>query len=146
MGVVNKFVEFFGPGVEQLSIADRATIANMCPEYGATIGYFAADEKAMQYLIQTGRSQKQVTIIREYLKAVNLFRDYSNIENDPAFSEIVDLDLATIMSCVSGPKRPQDKVCVNVLKTEFRNGLTNKIGFNVSIILISNFTSIFGHY
>lgn len=130
IGVVNKFVEFFGPGVAQLSIADRATIANMCPEYGATIGYFAADHKAIEYLIQTGRDPKTVQYIEAYLKAVNMFQDYSVVDSDPEFSTIVELDLVTVMPCVSGPKRPQDKIVVTELKQGFRESLTNKIGFN----------------
>lgn len=132
IGVVNKFVEFFGSGVAQLSIADRATIANMCPEYGATIGFFPPDEKAIQYLKQTGRNSKTIRYIEEYLKAVKLYRDYNDNESDPSFSQIVELDLSTVMPCVSGPKRPQDKIFVHELKNEFQKCLTNKIGFNVS--------------
>ena len=132
IGVVNKFVEFYGPGVAQLSIADRATIANMCPDYGATIGYFPADEKAINYLIQTGRDKKTVKVIEQYLKAAKLYRDYTNSSSDPTFSEVVELDLSTVMPCVSGPKRPQDKVFVTDLKKEFINSLTNKVSFNVS--------------
>jgi aconitate hydratase len=132
IGVEHKFVEFFGSGVTQLSIADRATIANMCPEYGATIGFFPPDRRAMKYLIQTGRDAKAVHYIEEYLKAIKLFRDYEESEEkQPAYSEIYELDLSTVMSCVSGPKRPQDKVFVTDLKEEFKNCLTNKIGINV---------------
>jgi aconitate hydratase len=128
-GVVNKFVEFFGPGCAQLSIADRATIANMCPEYGATIGYFAADYKAIEYLLQTGRDPKKVKIIETYLKTVNLYQDYDNANTDPEFTQVVELDLSTVAPCVSGPKRPQDKIVVSELKKEFQNCLVNKIGF-----------------
>lgn len=102
----------------------------MCPEYGATIGYFAADEKTMNYLAQSGRSQKQVNLIREYLRAVNLFRDCDQSQEEPKFTEIVELDLGTIVSCVSGPKRPQDKFLVTDLKEEFKRSLNNKLGFN----------------
>jgi len=129
IGVVNKFVEFFGPGVAQLSIADRATIANMCPEYGATIGYFAPDEKAISYLVQTGRSKKAVRYIEDYLRRVKMFRDY-NDTNDPVFSEVVELNMESVRPCVSGPKRPQDKISLDELKSEFHKCLTNKISFN----------------
>ena len=132
IGVVNKFVEFFGPGVAQLSIADRATIANMCPEYGATIGYFPADQKAIQYLVQTGRDKKTIRYIEEYLKAVKLFRDYNEETlNEPVYSQVYEMDLANVMPCVSGPKRPQDKIFVKDLVKEFRLSLTNKVGFSV---------------
>jgi len=130
VGVVNKFVEFFGPGVQQLSIADRATIANMCPEYGATIGFFPADSKAIQYLVQTGRNKNTIKYIEAYLKAVKMFRNYANDTEEPVYSQIVELDLSTVMPCVSGPKRPQDKIVVTDLKKEFRKCLTNKEGFN----------------
>jgi aconitate hydratase len=132
--VDNKYVEFFGNGVAQLSIADRATIANMCPEYGAIIGFFPPDKRAMKYLIQTGRDAQTVHYIEEYLKAIKLFRDYEAAEDEisqPAYSEIYELDLGTVMSCVSGPKRPQDKIFVTDLKEEFKTCLTNKIGINV---------------
>jgi aconitate hydratase len=132
IGVVNKFVEFFGPGVAQLSIADRATIANMCPEYGATIGYFPADQKAIQYLVQTGRNKNTIRYIEEYLKAVKLFRDYNDeLKNEPVYSQVYEMDLSNVMPCVSGPKRPQDKIFVADLTKEFKLSLTNKVGFNV---------------
>ncbi|XP_071942319.1 cytoplasmic aconitate hydratase-like isoform X2 [Antedon mediterranea] len=129
IGVVGKFVEFFGPGVSQLSIADRATIANMCPEYGATIGYFAIDEISLKYMKQTGRQDSKISMVEKYLKANGLFRDFDNSKQDPVYSEIVELDLSTVMSCVSGPKRPHDKVDVNVMKKDFQNCLDNPIGF-----------------
>jgi len=128
LGVANKFVEFYGPGVEQLSIADRSTIASMCPEYGATIGYFAADEKAMEYLKRAGRTDRQVCLIREYLEAVGLFRDEKSANEEPSYSEIFGLDLSLIQACVSGPKRPQDKICLSDVKDEFRRCLTSKVG------------------
>ncbi|CAL1538233.1 unnamed protein product [Lymnaea stagnalis] len=129
VGVVGKFVEFFGPGVSNLSIADRATISNMCPEYGATTGFFAVDEKSIQYLKQTGRDEKKIEIIEKYLKASHLFRDYMNNNEDPAFSEVVELDLSTVVPCCSGPKRPHDKVPVTEMKEDFNKCLTNKVGF-----------------
>ncbi|XP_072173901.1 cytoplasmic aconitate hydratase-like [Diadema setosum] len=129
IGVVGKFVEFFGPGVAQLSIADRATIANMCPEYGATIGFFPIDEESIVYLKQTGRDEHRIRCIEAYLKATKMFRDFSKADEDPIFSQVVELDLATVNSCVSGPKRPHDKVMVSVMKDDFQQCLDNKVGF-----------------
>lgn len=111
----------------------------MCPEYGATIGYFAADEKAMQYLIQMGRSEQDVTLIREYLKKVKLFRDNSETCPEPKFSQVVEVDLSTIVSCVSGPKRPQDKTLLYDLSTEFKKALSNKAGLLVTVFSFFSF-------
>nr|XP_023013723.1 cytoplasmic aconitate hydratase-like [Leptinotarsa decemlineata] len=129
LGVVGKFVEFYGPGVTALSIADRATIANMCPEYGATVGFFPVDSNSIAYLRQTNRSEKQIKIIEEYLKATKQLRNYSSELPEPVFSQNVGLDLATVVSSVSGPKRPNDRVSVSNMKEDFLNCLTNKIGF-----------------
>lgn len=129
VGVVGKFVEFFGPGVSELSIADRATIANMCPEYGATIGLFPVDDKALFYLSQTGRSEYLIRMIEKYLHAVGLFRDYNDSSEDPNFSEVYELDLSTITASVSGPKRPQDRVAVSDMKKDFEQCLTSKVSF-----------------
>jgi aconitate hydratase len=129
IGVVGKFVEFFGPGVAALSIADRATISNMCPEYGATIGFFPVDAESIEYLRQTNREQDKINIISAYLSAVGLMRDYKNANQDPVFSEVVELDLATVVPSCSGPKRPHDRVAVSDMKTDFNSCLTNKVGF-----------------
>ncbi|XP_050360030.1 cytoplasmic aconitate hydratase-like [Nymphalis io] len=129
LGVVGKFVEFFGPGVTALSIADRATVANMCPEFGATVAHFPVDERSLQYLSQTNRSAEKIKIIEAYLKATKQFRDYSDPAQDPVFSEVVELDLSTVVTSVSGPKRPQDRVSVSVMKKDFNECLTNKVGF-----------------
>ncbi|CAK9808400.1 Cytoplasmic aconitate hydratase [Anthophora quadrimaculata] len=129
VGVVGKFVEFFGPGVAQLSIADRATISNMCPEYGATVGFFPVDQQSLTYLRQTGRSEEHISRIEKYLTSVRMLRNYDDPKQDPIFSEIVTLDLATVVSSVSGPKRPHDRVSVVDMKTDFRKCLTNKAGF-----------------
>uniref|UniRef100_T1J0N8 Cytoplasmic aconitate hydratase n=1 Tax=Strigamia maritima TaxID=126957 RepID=T1J0N8_STRMM len=129
LGVVGKFVEFFGPGVAELSIADRATISNMCPEYGATIGFFPVDDKSMLYLRQTGRDEDKLAYIEAYLKSVKLYRNYNNVGEDPVYSEIVELDLSTVVSSVSGPKRPHDRVSISDMKTDFLLCLSNKIGF-----------------
>ncbi|XP_065210458.1 cytoplasmic aconitate hydratase-like [Planococcus citri] len=129
VGVVGKFVEFFGPGVSELSIADRATISNMCPEYGATIGFFPVDNNSLTYLKQTNRDDEKVNIVAKYLQSVGMLRDYSNDNQDPVFSEVVTLDLATVVSSVSGPKRPHDRVPVVDMKNDFLQCLSNKVSF-----------------
>ncbi|CAL1674194.1 unnamed protein product [Lasius platythorax] len=129
VGVVGKFVEFFGPGVAQLSIADRATVSNMCPEYGATVGFFAVDEQSLAYLKQTGRSEEHINRIEKYLRSVRMLRNYDDASQDPIFSEVVTLDLSTVVSSVSGPKRPHDRVSVSDMQIDFRNCLVNKVGF-----------------
>ncbi|KAL5469428.1 hypothetical protein EMCRGX_G030682 [Ephydatia muelleri] len=129
VGVVNKFVEFFGPGVSQLSIADRATIANMCPEYGATVGFFPVDDMSLKYLHQTGRDAQKVKAIELYLKAAGLYRHFSDADEDPTFSQVVELDLSKVVPSISGPKRPQDRVNVSDMKEDFRMCLENKVGF-----------------
>ncbi|XP_008200453.2 cytoplasmic aconitate hydratase [Tribolium castaneum] len=129
LGVVGKFVEFYGPGVAALSIADRATIANMCPEYGATVGYFPVDEHSLTYLRQTSRPDEQIKLIEAYLKATKQLRNYANEMSEPIFSQSVSLDLSTVVSSVSGPKRPNDRVSVSDMKNDFRLCLSNKIGF-----------------
>jgi len=129
VGVVGKFVEFFGPGVAQLSIADRATISNMCPEYGATVGFFPVDEVSLEYLRQTGRTPENVRQIHEYLKASSMFRNYNDASTDPQYSKIYELDLSTVVSSLSGPKRPHDRVSVTDMKNDFLQCLTNPVGF-----------------
>uniref|UniRef100_A0A8C3UH69 Cytoplasmic aconitate hydratase n=1 Tax=Catharus ustulatus TaxID=91951 RepID=A0A8C3UH69_CATUS len=129
VGVVGKFVEFFGPGVAQLSIADRATIANMCPEYGATAAYFPVDDISIGYLIQTGRDKEKVMYTKRYLEAVGMLRDFKNSSQDPDFTQVVELDLHTVVPCCSGPKRPQDKVAVSDMKKDFETCLGAKQGF-----------------
>ncbi|KFV18918.1 Cytoplasmic aconitate hydratase [Tauraco erythrolophus] len=129
VGVVGKFVEFFGPGVAQLSVADRATIANMCPEYGATTAYFPVDDISIGYLIQTGRDKEKVMCTKKYLEAVGMLRDFKNTSQDPDFTQVVELDLRTVVPCCSGPKRPQDKVAVSDMKKDFETCLGAKQGF-----------------
>ncbi|XP_041116661.1 cytoplasmic aconitate hydratase [Polyodon spathula] len=129
VGVVGKFVEFFGPGVSRLSIADRATIANMCPEYGATAAFFPVDHISMKYLEQTGRDKDKLSYITRYLKAVGMFRDFTDSSQDPDFTQVVELDLGTVVPCCSGPKRPQDKVVISEMKKDFESCLGTKQGF-----------------
>uniref|UniRef100_A0A1B0BEI3 Cytoplasmic aconitate hydratase n=1 Tax=Glossina palpalis gambiensis TaxID=67801 RepID=A0A1B0BEI3_9MUSC len=129
LGVVGKFVEFYGPGVAELSIADRATISNMCPEYGATVGYFPIDENTLTYMKQTNRSEKKIDIIRQYLLATRQMRNYADESQDPRFTETITLDLSTVVTSVSGPKRPHDRVSVKDMKADFAVCLTNPVGF-----------------
>jgi len=126
-GVVGKFVEFYGPGCAALSIADRATISNMAPEYGATIGFFPADGNSIDYLRQTGRSEEQLKYVEEYLRTQGFFRDYNGA--DPVFTTTLELDLSTVEPCLSGPKRPHDRVPLADMKADFTKCLTNKVGF-----------------
>ncbi len=130
-GVVGKFVEYFGEGCMTLSLADRATIANMSPEYGATMGFFPVDEKTVEYLKQTGRPQEQVDNVINYLKVNGLFKNYqNNVDDQIVFSgEVIKLDLSTILPCCAGPKRPHDRVPLYDLKNDFIKSLTNKTGF-----------------
>ena len=116
-GVVGKFVEFFGPGLSSVSLADRATIANMAPEYGATASFFPVDDETLRYLRQTGRPRETVDLVERYCKAQGLFRGAET--PDPAFSDVFDLDLSSVLPSVAGPKRPQDRIEIGNLKKEW---------------------------
>uniref|UniRef100_A0A0N5CB86 Cytoplasmic aconitate hydratase n=1 Tax=Strongyloides papillosus TaxID=174720 RepID=A0A0N5CB86_STREA len=129
LGVVGKFVEFFGDGVANLSIADRATISNMCPEYGATIGLFPVDNRTIKYLIDTGRDLHSVKRAEEYLKTNKFFVDYNDKTFNPKYTKVLELDLSTVVPCVSGPKRPHDRVELSKLHSDFKDGLTAKVSF-----------------
>src|SRR2546421_3978978 len=107
-GVVGKFVEFYGPGVASLPLADRATIGNMAPEYGATIGVFPIDDVSLEYLRLTNRPPKQVALVEAYAKEQGLFRTAGT--PDPVFSDTLSLDLSTVVPSLAGPKRPQDRI------------------------------------
>jgi aconitate hydratase len=120
-GVVNKFVEFFGPGLKHLSLADRATLANMAPEYGATMGYFPVDAQTLAYLRLTGRDPAQVDLVERYTKEQGLFH---NPESDPEFTSTLELKLDSVEPNLAGPKRPQDRVPLREMKTAFRKCLT----------------------
>ncbi len=124
-GVVGKFVEFFGHGLSNISVPDRATVANMAPEYGATVGFFPVDQAVLEFMKSTGRSPSQVTLIEEYCKAQGLFRDDDTPA--PRFSERLSLDLATVQPSLAGPRRPQDRVTVATLKQSFRTALTQPV-------------------
>ncbi|MGO5000647.1 aconitate hydratase AcnA [Oceanisphaera sp. W20_SRM_FM3] len=106
-GVVGKFVEFYGDGLASLPLADRATIGNMAPEYGATCGFFPVDEETLRYLTLTGRSTEQVDLVEAYTKAQGLWR---HLGDEPVFSDTLSLDMGTVVACLAGPKRPQDRV------------------------------------
>lgn len=120
-GVVGKFVEYFGPGLSSLSLADRATIANMAPEYGATIGFFPVDSETLKYLHHTGRSDELVSLVEAYTKEQGLFR--TNETPDPVFSDILELDLSTVEPSIAGPKRPQDRIRLKESKKAFEDAL-----------------------
>ena len=129
-GVVGKFVEFFGEGCLNLTLADRATVSNMAPEYGATIGYFPIDDKTIDYLRLTGRSEEKIAVIEAYAKASGFYRTYGHDHKEPTYSgAILELDLGTVVPCVSGPKRPHDRVALTEMKQDFTHSLTNAVGF-----------------
>jgi aconitate hydratase len=129
-GVVGKFVEFYGPGCEHLSLSDRATVANMAPEYGATMGYFPMDEQTMKYLRLTGRPEENIKYIEAYLRAQSLFRVYDGSQPDANYTgEIVELDLASVQPCLAGPKRPHDHVLLSEMQQDWNSCLTTKVGF-----------------
>ncbi len=120
-GVVGKFVEFYGPGLSNLSLADRATVANMAPEYGATIGFFPVDSETLNYLRLTGRDAEQVLLVEAYSKAQGLFR--TDASPDPVFGDWLELDLSTVEPSLAGPRRPQDRVPLKKSKQMFREAL-----------------------
>lgn len=124
-GVVGKFVEFYGEGLKHLSLPDRATISNMAPEYGATIGIFPIDDETLNYYRLTGRSAEEVELVEKYMKAQGMF--YNPSEPEPEFTETLELDLATVQPCLAGPKRPQDRITLAELKNDFTKVLTKPI-------------------
>ncbi len=129
-GVVGKFVEFFGGGLDALSLPDRATIANMAPEYGATCGFFPVDAETLRYLRFTGRSEERVALVEAYAKEQGMWRDPGTPE--PVFTAVLELDLATVESSLAGPKRPQDKVLLSQSAAEFERSLAEMLGVQPS--------------
>ncbi|MCB0716804.1 MAG: aconitate hydratase AcnA [Bacteroidetes bacterium] len=125
-GVVGKFVEFFGDGLDHLSVPDRATIGNMAPEYGATMGFFPVDNETLDYLLRTGRSPELVETVKRYTQEQGLYRE--SFSPDPEFLDVLELDLGTVVPSLSGPKRPQDRINLPDLKSEFQESLTRKAG------------------
>ena len=120
-GVVGKFVEFYGPGLDYLSLEDQATIANMAPEYGATCGFFPIDRDTLDYLRTSGRSPERVALVEGYAKAQGMFRETAT--PDPVFTDTLELDLTTVVPSLSGPKRPQDRVSLTEVAPRFRQAL-----------------------
>ena len=125
-GVVGKFVEFFGPGMKALSLADRATIANMAPEYGATCGFFPIDERTLEYLRLTGREDDAVAGVEAYAKAQGLWCGEGAEEK--SYTAVLELDLNNVVPALAGPKRPQDRVDLNAMKSHFVESLTHEVG------------------
>ncbi|MEO1151682.1 MAG: aconitate hydratase AcnA [Pseudomonadota bacterium] len=125
-GVVGKFVEFYGPGLDHLSLEDQATIANMAPEYGATCGFFPVDAEAIRYLRATGRSEDRVALVEAYAKEQGMWRDAST--PDPVFTDTLSLDLGDVVPSLSGPKRPQDRVLLSNAPTSFAGSLDKEYG------------------
>jgi aconitate hydratase len=124
-GVVDKFVEFCGPGLDSMSLPDRALVANMSPEYGATMGYFPVDAETLRYLAQTGRSSAQVELVEAYTREQGLFRDAGSPR--PEYTELLELDLASVVPSLAGPKRPQDRVALEEMKSVFHKALTASV-------------------
>jgi aconitate hydratase len=145
-GVVGKFVEFYGPGLDEMALEDRATIANMSPEYGATCGFFPIDAETLRYLKDTARKPARVALVEKYAKAQGLFR--SKKSEEPVFTDKLSLDLGTVVPSLAGPRRPQDRVSLTDASAEFANALINTFGkeadANRRVKLGSSETSI-GH-
>src|SRR5208282_4378548 len=126
--VVGKFVEFYGPGAAALAVVDRATIANMAPEYGATMGFFPIDSECVEYLRQTGRSEEHCRLYENYFRAQGLFGMPD--KGDIAYSTDLELDLATVAPSVAGPKRPQDRIELPKMKSEFTSAFSKPVAEN----------------
>jgi aconitate hydratase len=120
-GVVGKFVEFYGPGLNNLTLEDQATIANMAPEYGATCGFFPVDKDSLAYLKTSGRDDDRIALVEEYAKAQGMFRDATSV--DPVFTDTLELDISTVVPSISGPKRPQDRVSLSEADVKFAEAM-----------------------
>jgi aconitate hydratase len=129
-GVVGRFVEFYGPGVSALSVADRATIANMAPEYGATCGFFPVDGKTLDYLRLTGRSEEQIALVEAYAREQGMWLEEGS-GHEPVFTDTLALDMSSVQPSLAGPKRPQDKVLLSQVDEEFRVNFTTEYGHPV---------------
>ncbi|KKB10829.1 aconitate hydratase [Devosia geojensis] len=125
-GVVGKFVEFYGPGLDYLSLEDQATIGNMAPEYGATCGFFPVDADTLKYLTTSGRDPARVALVEAYSKAQGMFRQTNS--PDPVFTSTLELDLSTVVPSISGPKRPQDRIVLAEAKAKFAEALPKEFG------------------
>src|SRR5699024_8405202 len=120
--VVGKFVEYYGPGLADMPLADRATISNMAPEYGATAGFFPIDEESLNYLRLTGRPEEQIDLVEKYCKENNLW--YSSDQEDPEYTETVEINLSELVPSLAGPKRPQDRIALSDMRDSFRKSVT----------------------
>lgn len=125
-GVVAKFVEYFGEGMENLSLADRSTIANMAPEYGATCGFFPVDDETLEYLKLTGRKDEQIALVEAYLKANDMF--YTSEAEEPVYTNVIELDLSTVETSLAGPKRPQDRIDLDDMQEAFVDSISSAAG------------------
>ena len=132
-GVVDKFIEFYGEGLDNLPVTDRAMIANMTPECGATVIFFPVDQRTLEYLTLTGKSMEQVKLVEEYYKNQGMFRD--SLSEDPVYTDVIEMDLGSIVPSLAGPKRPQDRVPLDEVQNNFRSSLLkpkNLNGFELS--------------
>ncbi len=142
-GVVDKFVEFYGSGLSSLSLPDRATIANMSPEYGATMGFFPVDSETLNYLRRTGRDEALITLVERYCKEQGIFRTDATL--DPEFTDVLELDLGDVEPSMAGPKRPQDRVLLREMKATFEKALRtpiNERGFALDDSLVERKTTV----
>ena len=130
-GVVGKFVEFFGSGLASLPLADRATIANMAPEYGATCGIFPVDAETLRFLAVSGRSAEQIALIEAYMKAQGLF--HTSDTPDAEYSDVLELDLGTVQPSIAGPRRPQDRVLLKEATSSFQSALPGLLTAGASL-------------
>jgi aconitate hydratase len=131
-GVVGKFVEYCGPALDELTLPAKAMIGNMAPEYGATMGYFPVDKETLAYLRMTGRTNEEIELVERYTKEQMLFREKGS--GEPEFTDMLELDISKVEPCLSGPKRPQDRIALDKMKEEFQAALTkpiNELGFEL---------------
>lgn len=138
-GVVGKFVEFYGEGLSSMSLPDRATIANMAPEYGATMGFFPMDDESMRYMRRTGRSEEHVQMVERYMKEQGLF--HTNETEDPEFTDTLELDLGDVETSLAGPKLPHDRITLPNMKSTFESSLTSPdptMGFDLAQEKLAN--------
>ncbi len=126
-GVVDKFVEFHGPGLSEMPVANRATIANMAPEYGATIGFFPVDDQVLRYMRLTGRDDKLIDTVEQYYREQGLWRDDTR---SITYSSALELDMSTVEPALAGPRRPQDRIALSAMGAQWRSDLTNLFGKN----------------
>src|SRR5437763_7815707 len=141
-GVVGKFVEFFGEGLKVLSLADRATVANMAPEYGATMGFFPVDQETLNYLRFTNRNPHQVALVEAYTKEQGLF--HSDASPEALYPEMAELDLATVTTSMAGPKRPQDRVELPDVKKNFSDAFGSAAKKSADIAINSHTEKLAG--